>query len=472
MGKRTRYLEKNLETLWVLGEWLALSRVSFDEVGTHKNKVRSLLLLLHAHAQLRNIAKVKEIIALLIKDGVSAIKIARHLTSSCFNTLGKMQFIAGNPIEGMNYFEAAISYGMPGAYVEAYASARSVEQLKQVGYKKLYFRECEENEDKIVIEKGLHYDLAIAEEKTLSDVAGAQAIYASILKSTSSRASYLMRKVVGCRYKQKLGYWPDTDNPKTLNEKIHWRKFHQHYPYMPSLVDKVTSKKYASRKCPDLYVIKVQDVAKSFDDLSFSPPCLIKLTADSGGLWVVNDELGGNDKISMNEEISNRLKKPYGLEKGEWVYRQIDNQVFAEDLYPYDLVDFSFYCFHGSVEFILKTNYILENNKKIKRSISYLDKEFKKIEKIISANGLPNDDFIDEYGRDLLSLGQGYAESLSENIDFARVDLFLDVINKRWIFGEITFYPVAGLLAYDPNIVDEEFGALWKVGNVLPSTKF
>jgi len=53
------------------------------------------------------------------------------------------------------------------------------------------------------------------------------------------------------------------------------------------------------------------------------------------------------------------------------------------------------------------------------------------------------------------------AEKLSEDFDFARIDLY--IIGNRIYFGEITHYPLSGLKKITPTEFDFELGKYWKI---------
>ena len=49
-----------------------------------------------------------------------------------------------------------------------------------------------------------------------------------------------------------------------------------------------------------------------------------------------------------------------------------------------------------------------------------------------------------------------FAEKLSKDIPFVRVDFY--EINNKVYFGELTFYPAAGMETFIPNLNDELLG--------------
>jgi hypothetical protein len=53
------------------------------------------------------------------------------------------------------------------------------------------------------------------------------------------------------------------------------------------------------------------------------------------------------------------------------------------------------------------------------------------------------------------------ARRLSAGFSFVRVDLY--DVEGRVVFGELTFYPEAGLGVFIPPSADRELGALWRL---------
>ena len=51
------------------------------------------------------------------------------------------------------------------------------------------------------------------------------------------------------------------------------------------------------------------------------------------------------------------------------------------------------------------------------------------------------------------------AERLAEDLPFVRIDFY--EIDGAPIFGEMTFYPDAGVAKFAPDAYDLKFGSLW-----------
>jgi len=276
---------------------------------------------------------------------------------------------------------------------------------------------------------------------------------------------WLLRRSYSSKYKSRLGYWPNIDNPKTLNEKIQWRKFYDHNFKFVNLIDKQKAKEYAKKICPNISLIPTQSIACRFENLDYHAPCIIKLTADSGGLWIIENSTPKETIEKIKDEVNLKIKKIYGLEKGEWGYSKIKNRVIAEELYENNLVDYSFYCMHSSIAFYVETKYLLDGKDKKKQEKKYYSYTGEPISDLIQVNSVENLKSTTQADETEIKAGLVFAEELSGslNLDFVRIDFFFDTKERKWIFGEFTFYPGEGIIIYYPEKFDEIFGKAWMV---------
>ncbi|WP_016913358.1 ATP-grasp fold amidoligase family protein [Vreelandella stevensii] len=468
IDKRSIYLDQSASTFWQHGDWEQLSRISVTEAEEHEGKVKVLLYLIDGAFHSNNQGLAKEIARKLLEEGVSKELLLKTVFSSLCNTLGRANVLCDNNIKGFNFFEAAIGFGMEGAQVEVISNSRANEQLKQLGYHQaFYYKPLEESSHEITLSKDELYYCGIAQssQKTASDLA--HKVYLSFLSNKNSINPWLLRRIFFTKYRKKMGYWPNADNPKTLNEKIQWRKFYDHNPLFGLLIDKHEAKSYVQKICPDLMCIKTQDIARKFEDLEYQPPCIVKLTSDSGGLWLIDESLGVSEIEAIKNEVNEKIKKTYGLDKAEWGYGQVDNRIIAEDFYTEDLIDYSFYCFHGDVGFFDETKFRLDGKNKSRVAKSFYNKDFTPIENLSAINGLQNSVKEPLASKEQIEKAYRYVATLSKYLDFVRIDLFFDNKNSRWIFGEFTFYPGEGAILFNPSQFDAAFGAEWKVNDYV-----
>lgn len=82
-----------------------------------------------------------------------------------------------------------------------------------------------------------------------------------------SDEAFLKRK-----FKLRMGYELDLDNPKTFNEKLQWLKLYDRNPLYTKLVDKYEVRKYIAEKIGEEYLIPlVGGPWNSPDEIDFAP---------------------------------------------------------------------------------------------------------------------------------------------------------------------------------------------------------
>ena len=95
------------------------------------------------------------------------------------------------------------------------------------------------------------------------------------------------------KFKQRMKYSLNLNNPKTFNEKMQWLKVNDRKDIYTTLADKYEVKKYVSKLIGNEYVIPLLGVYDKFDDIDFEKlpnQFVIKCTHNSGGVLVVKDK--------------------------------------------------------------------------------------------------------------------------------------------------------------------------------------
>ncbi len=117
----------------------------------------------------------------------------------------------------------------------------------------------------------------------------------------------------------------------------------------------------------------------------------------------------------------------------------------------WDLKDYKFFCFNGSVKF-LKVDF----NRFERHQANYYDTAFNLLpfgEKVCP----PDPSHIERPPKNFDKM-LSVAGKLSEGFPFMRVDLYN--INGTIYFGEMTFSPNSGFGKFDPDSYDKEIGEL------------
>lgn len=243
-------------------------------------------------------------------------------------------------------------------------------------------------------------------------------------------------------FRERAGYAPDLENPSTLNEKILYRKLHDRRPILTELTDKVNAKKHV-----DYY-----EGVRTIPDVDGSQyPFIAKPSNYSGQLALIENDKDWDTYRNRWE----RLKKtPYGQDKGEWAYKNIEPALLKEVVLR-GYREFKFYCFDGRAELVC----LLGEREGMGHAESYGTSLF-----------WPNGEQVGKIAKwpqaekqipESIDLERmiAVAENLSMKLDFVRVDLLW--LQGTIYFTEYTFYPGSGHTRFDPETLDKELGALW-----------
>lgn len=260
---------------------------------------------------------------------------------------------------------------------------------------------------------------------------------------------------IEARYALRMGKKLDLENPQTFNEKLQWLKLYDRKPEYTTMVDKYAAKKYVAERIGEEYIIPTLGVWESFDKIDFDSlpdQFVLKTNHGCGGLVICRDK-SKLDKAAAKKKLTRSLKRNYFLLHREWPYKNVKRRIiaeqFIEDDTSCDLPDYKLLCFNGKV----KCSFVCSDRFSDKGlHVTFFDREWNKMpfERSYPAleEGFPKPLNYEK----MVSL----AEKLSVDIPFVRVD-FYEVKGKVY-FGELTFYPGAGLEAFQPKEWDEKLG--------------
>ena len=277
-------------------------------------------------------------------------------------------------------------------------------------------------------------------------------VYQSVLDRLPDYAA------VNLMYFRRFRRLPNLRHPRTLNEKIAWRKLYQRNPLFPVFADKIAVKAEIARLIGEQHIIETLWVGSNPEDIPFDslkPPYVIK----------VNHSCGGNVFIRTTQDIKRdeivaSMRQQLGFSHGhrfrEWAYLGIPPKVLVERMVEMpdgDVPeDYKFSVYHGRVHFIeLDCERFRGHEENLyDREWNLLRARYKHppISKPVSKPA---------------NLGEmiDLAEKIGAQFDFARVDLYSTP--QGILFGEVTFYPGAGLAPFIPEDGDNEFGEPWKI---------
>ena len=260
-------------------------------------------------------------------------------------------------------------------------------------------------------------------------------------------------------FRLKLGYNLNLKNPVTYNEKLQWIKLYDKNPLMPKCCDKYSVRNYVEEK-------GYKDILNTLIWEGFDPETIpfdqlpkkfvIKVTHGSTFNIICTDKekLDKKDAISKCKKWLNAKFIPC---YGEWFYGIEKPRIIIEEYLENreeDLKDYKIYCFNGI------PRYIGVSSKRGTREYSYniydIDwnlQENVQLGHISSLNKIEKPECLDE----LLQC----AHDLSEEFLHARIDFY--IVNKKIIFGEITFTNDSGLRKITPKSFDFKIGSYLKL---------
>jgi len=270
--------------------------------------------------------------------------------------------------------------------------------------------------------------------------------------------NYQLEKI---RFYKHLRYHLNLKNPKSINEKIVWKKIYDRNPLLPVTADKYEVRSYikevlGEEKAREILVplLYVTDKPETIPFERLPSAFMVKPNHASGPKIMV--ENGHYNKKKIIKTCRRWLKTPYGLEKLEWAYQPIKRKIIIEKLLHEDdgkiPKDFNFHMFHGKCK-LIRVVFDRMNN----RSVSSFDEKwnFLSVKKPNRLQGpkiqKPNNYEI------MLEL----AEKLSKPFDYVRVDFYN--INGKIYFGELTHYPGSGMGKFEPSSFAFELGKYWKI---------
>jgi len=280
----------------------------------------------------------------------------------------------------------------------------------------------------------------------------AEKVYKSLLDTLPDYAA------VNLMYFASFRRLPNLRHPRTFNEKIAWRKLYQHNPQFPIFADKIAVKAEIAKLIGAQHITETLWVGSNPEDIPFdslAPPYVIKVNHSSGG----NVFIRAAQDIKRDEIVASMRKQlgfPFGRLHREWGYSGIPHKVMVERMIEMPdgdaPEDYKFFTYHGRVHFIQVDCDRFRGHKQ-----NLYDREWNLLP--VKYVAPPTSEPVPKPA----NLGRmiNLAEKIGAQFDFVRVDLYSPP--RDILFGEVTFYPCAGLQAFIPTDWDSKFGEPWQI---------
>ena len=290
----------------------------------------------------------------------------------------------------------------------------------------------------------------------------------SFLYKARRKCQVLAHKVVSNEAMSKLYYkivlhkMLNLDNPQTFNEKIQWMKLY-YYPKNPLIVngsDKYAVREYIEKKGYGDKLVPLLGVWDKAEDIDWDmlPNCFV-LKCNHGCAYniVVSDKSKLN-KAATIKQLNEWLKEDFGAFNIELHYSAIKRHLITcEEFLGENITDYKFFCFNG-VPHCIYVSTDLIHDRQAQIGFFYLDGKKMPLHRD-DYTDIPEVTFPPFYDE-----MKEAAEVLCKDFPFVRVDFF--IANDTWYFAELTFTPGAGMMPFNPESFDLEWGNRIDISNL------
>lgn len=267
--------------------------------------------------------------------------------------------------------------------------------------------------------------------------------------------------IVKMQYRHVLNRKLNISRPVRFSEKIQWYKLHYQDPLMTQCADKYRVREYIEKKGFSKTLVKLYQVCDTFEEINFDNlpnSFVIKSNKGSGTNIFVKNKNELNFK-KVKKQIRQWSTPNTVLLGREWSYKNIEHKIIIEEMLVADgngINDYKFLTFNGEVKFIW-----VDTDRQVDHRRNFYDIDWNLLN---IQSDWPNTNYD-------IPKPQGFeqmikiAEDIGKDFPFARVDFYWE--NNKIYFGEITFYPWSGCIAFTPDSFDIELGECFKLPHPL-----
>ena len=282
------------------------------------------------------------------------------------------------------------------------------------------------------------------------------------------------------RFQKYFGYCPNSENPRTLQEKVFWRMLHEDMSEAVRLADKAAVRDYVRVVAGEQYLVETYAIVDNAGDLDFDAlpdSFVLKINRTSGTNMFVLDKSQLNADV-IRLLLKSLMKLQYGRRLGEHWYGSMAPQIVVErllvDRQTVVPVDYRFHVFHGRAEFVQ----VVTQKRFTERTIEGMpwagERYVDNAQTVFATYGLdwrpaPFHFAGSPQPTPLLPKPPGgagemlaVAEKLAGDWGYVRVDLYC-IDDRDVYFSEMTFAHNAGLFKLVPASYEEHFGNLWDI---------
>ena len=254
-------------------------------------------------------------------------------------------------------------------------------------------------------------------------------------------------------YRRRVRKRLDLRNPRAFTEKIQWLKLNYRHDIMTQCSDKYQVRKYVEDKIGPEVLKKLYGVYEKVEDVDLSelPDAFVMKVNHGSGQNIFCKKKSELDWNHSQKLLKKYLKANHYFAFREWGYKNVVPRVICEEHLTKNgetLYEYGFYCYDGVARLVEINEYTPELHK-----VNMFD---------LDLNLLENK-YIEPPLRQPITRPLQFDRMLectailARGFPFVRVDFI--VVNNSIYFGEMTFYPLAGLCKLDPQSFDSYLGS-------------
>lgn len=251
-----------------------------------------------------------------------------------------------------------------------------------------------------------------------------------------------------------FNYKYDCVHPKTFNEFLGWLKFNYSNDLWKRCADKLGMKEFLREIGFGDYLPKVLGIYQKTNEIDLSAlpdKFVLKTNHDSGSVFICDKEKTNFSSIFL--ELDSSLKRNYSS-NGEWVYKDIEPKIFAEEyIPPFDgddsLIDYKLFIYDGK----FKWGFSGQNRETDCRFCVFED-DFS-IQDVDYIYLRPRKDKMPRKPMHFDEMVR-IAEGVGRYFAFVRVDFYETKEGPR--IGELTFFSQSGLGPFTSRKYDLRYG--------------
>lgn len=255
----------------------------------------------------------------------------------------------------------------------------------------------------------------------------------------------------------------DLRNPITFNEKLQWLKIYDATPLETLLADKYLARDWIAEKIGDEYLVPLLGVWDDANDIDFdSLPEKFALKCNHGSGWnIIVEDKNKLDIQKVRKQLNEWLHTNFAFFGFNLHYMNIPPKIIAEKYLESKtgLIDYRFYCFNGEPKQIWVD--IFSGTPKHLRCI--YDTNWNKLD--LQCGWPDGSEYLSDKPANLEKMIY-FSRILSKDFSFVRVDFFES--EGKLYMGEMTFIPMNGTGAFEPQSWDYKLGEMLKLPEKKP----